>query len=220
MTITEMGILPSWLDPSRLIESTGTWAVVLIMAILFAECGLLIGFFLPGDTLLFVAGLYLAQAADGGKGIHLNVVLFIVVVAAAAFIGNMVGYAIGRRFGPAVFHRPDAKLLKPEYIERSQAFFDRYGKVTIVLARFVPIVRTVATVMAGASRMNPRLYTVYSALGGLLWVALVTLAGYFLGQIGFVKSNVDLIFIGAVVVVVLASAVPALLHLRQRRTRR
>ncbi|GGM08440.1 cytochrome o ubiquinol oxidase [Nakamurella endophytica] len=207
-----MAILPGWLDPSHLIQSTGSWAVVVVMAILFAECGLLIGFFLPGDTLLFIAGLFVAEGS-----LRINLVLFIALLWVAAFAGNMVGYAIGYKVGPAVFRRPDAKFLKPEYIERSQAFFDRYGKVTVVLARFVPVVRTVATVMAGASRMNVRIYTVYSAIGGLLWVAAVTLAGYFLGQIDFVKNNVDVIFVAAVVIVVLVSAVPALLHMAQRR---
>lgn len=183
-----------------------------MMAVLFAECGLLIGFFLPGDTMLFIAGLLVAAGT-----LKINIVVLIVLLWLAAFAGNMVGFGIGWKVGPAVFARPDARFLKHEYIERSEAFFARYGKVTVVLARFVPIVRTVATVMAGASKMNTRVYTWYSAIGGLLWVGLVTVAGYFLGQIGFIARNVDLIFVGAVVVVVLMSAVPAVLHLRQRR---
>jgi membrane-associated protein len=116
-----------------------------------------------------------------------------------------------------VFSRPNAKFLKHEYIEKSEAFFAKYGKITILLARFVPVVRTVATVMAGASRMNARIYTIYSAIGGVLWVGVVTIAGFYLGQIDFVAKNVDLIVIAAVVIVVLFSAVPAIAHWMQRR---
>jgi membrane-associated protein len=209
---TDLALLPGWLDPQNMINAMGSWAVLGIMLVLFAECGLLIGFFLPGDTLLFIAGLLTATGA-----IDINLVLFIAVLALAAFIGNMVGYWIGYKAGPAVFKRPDAKLLKSEYIEKSQQFFDRYGKVTVVLARFVPVVRTVATVMAGAGRMNLRIYTLYSAIGGVLWVALVTTAGYYLGQIAFIRDHVDLIVIAAVVIVVAFSAVPAILHWQQRR---
>ena len=140
----------------------GAWAVLGIMLIIFAECGILLGFFLPGDTLLFVSGLFIASGA-----IDINLWLFIALVALAAFVGNMVGYWIGYKIGPPVFNRPNAKLLKHEYIEKSAAFFAKYGKITIVLARFVPVVRTVATVMAGASKMNVKIYTLYSAIGGV-----------------------------------------------------
>ncbi len=212
-------LLPGWLDPSTLIDAMGSWAVLGIALIIFAECGILLGFFLPGDTLLFVSGLLIASAAGGDSGIHINLALFIALVALAAFVGNLVGYGIGRAAGPRVFHRKDAKFLKPEYVDKSQHFFDRYGAITVMLARFVPIVRTVATVMAGVSRMNAKLYTVYSAIGGIVWVTVVTVAGYYLGQIDFIRQNVDLIFILAVVAVVCASAVPALWHWHQRRTR-
>jgi len=212
---TNLALLPGWLDPENMINAMGSWAVLGIMLVLFAECGLLIGFFLPGDTLLFIAGLLTATGA-----IDINLALFIGLLALAAFIGNMVGYWIGYKAGPAVFKRPDAKLLKPEYIERSQQFFEKYGKVTVVLARFVPVVRTVATVMAGAGRMNVRIYTLYSAIGGVLWVGVVTVAGYYLGQVTFIADHVDLIVVAAVVIVVAFSAVPALLHWRQRRKAR
>ena len=207
-----MSILPSWLDPEVIFAHAGGWAVVIAAAILFAECGLLIGFFLPGDTLLFIAGLLIA-----GAKLHTNLFLFIGICFLAAFAGNLVGYWIGYKVGPAVFKRPDAKLLKPEYIERTTAFFERWGKVTVVLARFVPVVRTVTTVMAGASRMDAKVYTVFSAIGGLLWVGGVTVAGYFLGQIPLVRDNVDLIFVGAVVVVLFFAVAPALFHIWQRR---
>lgn len=192
---------------------------VLTLLILFAECGLLIGFFLPGDTLLFLSGLLMAATGVGGNALGIDLWLFIGLGAVAAFVGNMVGYGIGRKLGPALFHRPDARLLKTEYIERSAAFFDRYGRIAVVLARFVPIIRTVATVMAGASRMNAKVYALSSAVGGALWVGLVTIAGYYLGQIQFVKDHVDIILVAAVLVVVAGLALPAVAHLRSRRGR-
>ena len=206
------GILPSWLDAKGLVESMGSWALLGIALIIFSECGLLIGFFLPGDTLLFISGLLVATGQ-----FRVNLVVVILVLAVAAFVGNMVGYGIGYKAGPLVFDRPNAKFFKKEYVDRSAAFFDKYGRVAVILARFVPVVRTVATVMAGVSKMNAQLFTLYSAIGGFIWVAGVTVAGYFLGQIKFIADNVDIILIGAVVVVVLVSAVPALLHLRSRK---
>ena len=207
MTTSYLALLPGWLSPENLINNMGAWAVLGIMLIIFAECGILLGFFLPGDTLLFVSGLFIASGA-----IDINLWLFIALVSLAAFVGNMVGYWIGYKIGPPVFSRPNAKLLKREYIDKSADFFAKYGKITIVLARFVPVVRTVATVMAGASRMNVKIYTLYSAIGGVIWITTVTVAGYFLGQIGFIRDNLDLIVIAAVVVVICASAFPAVAH--------
>lgn len=209
-------LLPGWLDPATMINGFGSWAVAGVALIVFAECGILLGFFLPGDTLLFLSGLLTASAADGGQGLHTHIAVLIAVLAVAAFSGNMVGYALGRTVGPAVF-TDHSRFLKAEYVDRSHAFFQRYGRAAVVLARFVPIVRTLATVMAGVSRMNIRLYALYSALGGLLWVTTVTLAGYFLGQIPFVGDHVDLISVAAVVVVVLGLAIPAVSHLRAKR---
>jgi len=215
VTTTNLALLPGWLSPETLINNMGSWAVLGVMLIIFAECGILLGFFLPGDTLLFVSGLFIATGT-----IDINLGLFIALVSLAAFVGNMVGFWIGWKIGPPVFSRPNAKFLKHEYIEKSEAFFAKYGKITIVLARFVPIVRTVATVMAGASRMNPKIYTLYSAIGGVVWVGTVTIAGFYLGQIQFVADNVDLIVVGAVAIVVLFSAVPALAHYVSRRKKK
>ena len=138
----------------------------------------------------------------------------------AAFVGNMVGYGIGYKVGPPIFSRPNAKFLKHEYIEKSEVFFAKYGKPAVVLARFVPVVRTIATVMAGASKMNLKIYTLYSAIGGVLWVGVVTIAGYYLGQIDFIAKNVDLIVVAAVIIVVSFSAVPAIAHWMQKRRAR
>ncbi len=142
--------MSSFLDPTHLVN---TFGLIGIMVILFAECGLLVGFFLPGDSLLFTAGLLVAS---GVFTVPLWVLL--VVLPLAAIAGNLVGYWIGRRVGPAVFNKPDSRLFKAEYVQKSQAFFDRNGNRTILLARFVPIVRTFATVMAGASLMDFRRY--------------------------------------------------------------
>jgi membrane-associated protein len=178
-----------FLDPTHLID---TFGLVGIMAVLFAECGLLVGFFLPGDSLLFTAGLLVA----GGLVAPLWVVLLLLPLAAIA--GNLVGYWIGRTAGPAVFNRPDSKLFKTEYVERSRAFFERNGARTVLLARFVPVVRTFATVMAGASRMELRRFTVYSVIGGIVWTTVVTLLGYWLGQVAVVRDHVELFVLGVV----------------------
>jgi membrane-associated protein len=212
VTLSYSALLPGWLDPASLINSMGSWAVLGVLLIIFCECGILLGFFLPGDTLLFISGLLIA--ADK---LNINLGVFILLVSLAAFVGNMVGYGIGYKVGPPVFSRPNAKFLKHEYIEKSEVFFAKYGKPAVVLARFVPIVRTIATVMAGASRMNLKIYTLYSAIGGVLWVGIVTIAGYYLGQIDFIAKNVDLIVIAAVIIVVSFSAVPAIAHWVQKR---
>jgi membrane-associated protein len=194
-----------FLDPTHLIN---TFGLIGIMVIIFAETGLLIGFFLPGDSLLFTAGLLVA----GGLVAPLWVVLLLLPV--AAVLGNLVGYWIGRKAGPAVFNKPDSRLFKAEYVDRSQAFFDRNGARTIVLARFVPVVRTFATVMAGASRMDVRRYALYSVIGGVLWAAGVTLLGFWLGQIAVVRDHVELFILG----IVALSLIPvALEFLRSRR---
>jgi membrane-associated protein len=197
-----------FLDPEHLIN---TFGLLGIMVVLFAETGLLVGFFLPGDSLLFTAGLLVA----GGLVAPLWVVLILLPV--AAVLGNLVGYWIGHRAGPAVFNRPDSRLFKAEYVERSREFFDRNGARTIFLARFVPIVRTFATVMAGASRMDIRRYAIYSVIGGIAWAAGVTLLGYWLGQVDVVRNHVELFIVGIVAV----SLIPvALEFLRARRERR
>lgn len=184
-----------FLDPMYLVN---TFGLIGLLIIVFAECGLLIGFFLPGDSLLFTAGLL---SAAGFSGLPLWALLVLTPIAAVA--GNLVGYWIGRRAGPAVFKRPDSRFFRAEYVERSNAFFEKYGPRTIVYARFVPIVRTFATVMAGASRMNYRVYVIYSIVGGLLWGVGVILLGYWLGQIAFVRDNVEYILIAVVAVSVL-----------------
>jgi membrane-associated protein len=201
------------LNTHHLLDSFGLAGLIIII---FAECGLLIGFFLPGDTLLFAAGLLLAI----GK-LHTPLWAFLVTVPIAAVAGNLVGYWIGYRAGPRVFDRPNSALFKPEYVERSHAFFERFGSWTIILARFVPVVRTVATVMAGVSKMRFRTYALYSVIGGVLWTTGVILAGYWLGHIAFVRDHVEPLIDPVLIGVVLLSLVPVTVHwLRARRSGR
>jgi membrane-associated protein len=199
------------LDPTHLIDTFGLLGLLLII---FAECGLLVGFFLPGDTLLFSAGLLIAT----GRW-DLPVATVAVLAALAAVAGNLVGYWIGRTAGPKVFDRPNSRLFRPEYVTRSEAFFQRFGPVTIVLARFVPIVRTVATVLAGVGKMRFSLFALYSVIGGVLWASGVLLAGYWLGHIEFVRKTVEPLIDPILICVVLASFLPATIHLLRSRRR-
>jgi len=190
-----------FLDPTNLID---TFGLIGIAVVLFAECGLLVGFFLPGDSLLFTAGLL----AAAGRIAPLWVLLLVLPVAAIA--GNLVGWWIGRKAGPAVFRRPDSRLFKADHVDRSQAFFDRHGPRTVLLARFVPVVRTFATVMAGASRMDLRRFALWSALGGVLWAGGLTLLGFWLGQVAVVREHVELFVLGVVALSLLPVVVEVL----------
>jgi membrane-associated protein len=186
----------------------GGYAV--LVGIVFVETGLLIGFFLPGDSLLITAGLV---AAAG----HLNIWWLNGLLIVAAVAGDTVGYAIGRRLGPRLFTRPRSMLFNPQHVERTRAFYARYGARTIVIARFVPIVRTFAPVVAGVGQMEYRRFVFYNIAGGVGWVTSMTWAGYLLGQM--VPNISDHIHV-VVVVVILLSLVPIFLELRRERRRR
>jgi membrane-associated protein len=169
----------------------------------------LVGVFLPGDSLLFTAGLL----AAGGLVPPLWVLLLLLPFAAIA--GNLVGWWIGRKAGPAVFERPDSRLLKAQYVQRAESFFERNGARTVLLARFVPVVRTFSSVMAGAARMDFRRFALYSVIGGVLWAAGVTLLGYWLGQVAVVRDHVELFILGVVVL----SLVPIAIEVVRNRRR-
>ncbi|MCU1690110.1 MAG: DedA protein [Jatrophihabitantaceae bacterium] len=198
---------PQFMDPNYLLDTFGLAGLLIIV---FAECGLLIGFFLPGDSLLFTAGLLVAA---GTFDVPLWALL--VGVPIAAVLGNIVGYWIGRKAGTPLFERPDSKLFKRKYIEQTSAFFQARGPFAIVAARFVPVVRTFVTVVAGVSGMNYRTFIAYSAIGGVLWGAGVTLLGYFLGQIDFVANHVEVIIVG----IVALSLIPIVLEYLKARKR-
>jgi membrane-associated protein len=202
---------PRWLEADFLIETFGMLGV---LAIVFVESGLLVGFLLPGDSLLFTAGLLSAN------GTLPDLWILLVTIPLTAIAGDQVGYAIGRKAGPAVFRRPDSRYFRQEYVERSSEFFDRYGARTIVIARFVPIVRTLAPVMAGVSRMDYRTFVFFNVIGGIAWGVSVTTLGYFLGQVEFVRDNLEPIILGIVALSVLPIAVELLRARRSGAARR
>ncbi|GAA0961311.1 DedA family protein [Virgisporangium aurantiacum] len=196
------------LDPEWLVS---TFGLLGILVVVFAESGLLIGFFLPGDSLLFTTGLLVAD----GRYLHVPLWLVCLLVSTAAIAGDQIGYLFGKRVGPALFRRPNSRLFKRENLDRAQTFFDRHGARSIVLARFIPIVRTFTPIIAGAGHMHYRTFVLYNIIGGILWGTGVTVAGYFLGQVTFVKSHIELILIGIVVV----SVVPIGIELLRSRLR-
>ena len=204
-TVSALG--PQWIQPDYILEKFGAWAFVAVLVIIFIECGLFV-FFLPGDSLLFVTGLFIANAAAGKTpGINVPLWLACVLLSIAAIGGNACGYWIGYKAGPSLVHRPESKLLKPEYIEKTHEFFDKYGVRAIVLARFVPVVRTFITAMAGVGRMPFRTFITFSALGGVIWAAGLTILGYFLGQITFIQKNIELIAILIIVISLIPAAI-------------
>ncbi|HEY0451431.1 DedA family protein, partial [Actinophytocola sp.] len=207
-SVHTMSLLPSWLDPNVILEGMGGWALAVLCLIVFAECGLLVGFFLPGDSLLFTAGLFVASGA-----IATPLWIVCVLVTVCAFAGNVCGYWIGAKAGPTLFSKPDSKLFRKEYVDKTHEFFDKYGARAIVMARFVPIVRTFITAMAGVGRMDPKRYFAYSAIGGVAWASGVTVLGYFLGQISFVHNNIELMLI----LIVLISFIPIVIEVVKAR---
>ena len=192
--------------PRDLLDAFG---VIGLFAIVFAESGLLIGFFLPGDSLLFTAGLFVST---GELDVPLVLVLAGCFVAAVA--GDQVGYAFGQRVGPALFRRPESRFFHQRHLDRARRYFEAHGPKTIVLARFVPIVRTFAPVLAGVGHMPYRVFVRFNVLGGLLWAIGVTSAGYALGE---TVPDVDRYLLPIIAVVVLLSVLPAVWELRKER---
>jgi membrane-associated protein len=196
------------IDPQQILKSFGTIGLFIII---FAESGLLFGFFLPGDSLLFTAGLFAAKG-------DLNIVVVLVGCFLAAVIGDQVGYAFGRKVGPSIFSRPNSKLFKQEYIQRADDFFESHGAKTIVLARFVPVVRTFAPILAGVGSMKYRTFLIYNLIGGFLWAVGVTSLGYLLGdQIG--ADNIDKYLLPIIAVVIFLSVLPAVFEVLKHRRR-
>ncbi|WP_018775736.1 MULTISPECIES: VTT domain-containing protein [unclassified Arthrobacter] len=193
--------LPDWLNPQVFLANPAfaPWVVLLICGIIFAETGLLIGFFLPGDSMLFTAGLLVATGT-----IQVNIWVLTALIIVAAIIGNQVGYLIGSKAGPALFNKPDSKLFKRENVESAHAFFEKHGGKALILARFVPIIRTFVPVIVGVAQMSKRKFFTYNVIGAVLWGGGVTLLGYLLGdKVPWVKDNLDIIFIAIVLVSVI-----------------
>jgi membrane-associated protein len=207
-----------WLDPQGIIHAAGPWALLVVCAIVFAETGLLIGFLFPGDTLLLISGLLSHSTEAYPNGVFgVNVWFVALAIAVAAFIGGEAGYLIGHKGGPAIFERKDSGLFSRQNVERTNAFFERYGGMTVVLARFVPVVRTFAPIVAGVGHMPWRRYTLYNLIGAVLWGFGITLLGYAIGFIPWVADIVtkyiDVILLG---VVVLTIAVTLFHYFRER----
>ena len=199
--------IQNWLDRGGL---------ALAALIIFAETGLLIGFFLPGDSLLFIAG-FLASKPKGLP--HLpSIGLVVPVLVVAAFVGNQVGYLIGRRFGPSVFDRPNSRLFSQRNVARTQEFFDHHGTKALVLARFVPIVRTFVPVLAGVGKMEQRTFVTANAIGAVAWAGGVTVLGYFLGQVDAIKNNIELAAIAVVAISLLPVGIEFMRHRRASRS--
>ncbi len=188
----------------------GQWLYALLFVVIFAETGLVVFPFLPGDSILFIAGTVVA-----GAGLNVHVLVAILVVAAVA--GDTVNYAIGHFVGPRVFDRPDSRLFRQEHLRRTQGFFDRYGGFTIIIGRFIPIIRTFAPFLAGVAGMRYGKFLTYNVIGAICWIASLTYGGYLFGNIAWVKANLPLFVLAIVVVTMIPAARTFLLERRARR---
>ena len=186
---------------AQLVSEYGTWTYLLLFIIVFCETGLVVTPILPGDSLLFAAG-----AISALESAELNPHLLVVLLTIAAVLGDAVNYQIGRHIGPAVFKRESGRFFKREHLDRTQAFYERYGGKTIIMARFVPIVRTFAPFLAGVGQMNYRHFAAYNITGAILWVAIGVYAGYLFGELEFIKANFSLVIIAIVVISLLPAA--------------
>lgn len=218
-----LAVGPKFLKPEFWFDKAGASAIYVVTAIVFAESGLLVGFFLPGDSILFFTGFLTSSAAKHSDKFdqfarHVpNLPIVLVVLFVAAVLGDQLGYLFGRRVGPTLFNRPNSRLFKQENAAKAHAFFERHGAKSIVLARFIPIVRTFTPIVAGISGMRYRTYLMFDLLGGLLWAVGVTSLGHFLGEIKFIRNNIEY----AIVAVIAISLLPVVIELlRSRRHRR
>ncbi|MFJ8360227.1 DedA family protein [Streptomyces sp. NPDC093984] len=197
---------PSWLDPNHLLDTFGIWGLLLVV---FAESGLLIGFFLPGDSLLFTCGLLITAGT-----MKFPLWGAIVLICLAAILGDQAGYMFGKKVGPSLFRRPDSRLFKQENVTKAHEFFEKHGPKSLVLARFVPVVRTFTPIIAGVSGMKYRSFLVFNVIGGVLWGAGVTLLGSWLGNVPFVHKNIELILI----LIVFVSVIPIIIEFLRARS--
>ena len=197
-----LALVPSWLTADGLISFFGDWAMWGVALIIFIECGLLVGVVLPGDSLLFGVGMLIATDV-----INAPIWLACLVLTTAAITGNIVGYQVGKSLGPKLF-TTKSRLFKLEYVTRTEAFFERYGNRAIVFARFVPVVRSVITALAGVGHMDRVRYLKFTTIGGVIWGTGVTLTGFFLGSVQFIHDNLEV----ALVIIVIVSWIPLLLE--------
>jgi membrane-associated protein len=192
---------------AELAAQYGPWLYGILFLVIFAETGLVVFPFLPGDSILFIAGTVIAIAG-------LNIHVLVIVLIAAAILGDSVNYAVGRYIGPKVFHEPESRWFKRQYLEQTQAFYDKYGGLAIIIGRFVPIVRTFAPFLAGVAGMPYHRFLSFNVIGGVAWITSLVYAGYLLGNIPWVKQNLTYIVLG----VVLVSLIPAIsTYVKERR---
>ena len=188
----------------------GHWLYALLFLVIFAETGLVVFPFLPGDSILFISGTVVAVAG-------LNVHVLVLALTGAAILGDSLNYGVGHYLGPKVYHRPDSRWFKQRHLKQTQAFYDKYGGVTIIIGRFVPIIRTFAPFLAGVAGMSYRRFLCYNVVGGAAWISSLVYAGYLFGNIPWVKNNLTLI----VFLIVVVSLLPAITtYLSERRSQR
>jgi membrane-associated protein len=205
--VTTLALGPSWLDPNHLLDSFGIWGLLLVV---FAESGLLIGFFLPGDSLLFTCGLLITAGT-----LDFPLWAAVLLISLAAVLGDQAGYLFGKKVGPSLFTRPDSRLFKQENVVKAHEFFEKYGPKSLVLARFVPVVRTFTPIIAGVSGMRYRSFITFNVIGGVMWGAGVTLLGSWLGNVDFVNNNIEAIL----VLIVLISVIPIAIEFLRARSK-
>jgi membrane-associated protein len=208
---TLFALLPNWLDPKYILEQSGGWAEVVLFLIIFAECGLLVGFFLPGDSLLFLAGFFSAQ------GLLWHWYYLLPCLFVAAFAGDQLGYQIGRKLGPALFNRPDSKLFKQANVIKAHEYFERRGYAAIIIGRFVPVVRTFLPVVVGVSAYEYRKFLPANAIGALLWAVGVTSLGIIVQKVVGKAIDIDKYLLPVVAVIVVLSVVPVALEILKAR---
>ena len=205
------------IDYASMILSLGIIAYIVIFGIIFAESGLLIGFFLPGDSMLFTAGFLASQKITGTNQNYLNLWILIGVTFAGAIIGDSVGYSFGHRIATRIFNRPDSKLFKRENLEKAEKFYEKHGVKTIILARFLPIIRTFAPIVAGVGKMHYKTFLSFNIIGGALWSFIVSIAGFYLGRL---IPNVDKYMIPIIVIIIIVSAIPAIIEFLKGRKKK
>lgn len=196
---------------TELVANYGTWVYAILFLIIFCETGLVVTPFLPGDSMLFVAGTLAASNSTG----DFNIIILNVSLIIAAILGDGVNYTIGRFFGEKMFSNPDSKIFKQSYLEKTHLFYEKHGGKTIILARFVPIVRTFAPFVAGMGRMGYKHFAAFNVIGGIAWVMIFTLLGYFVGTIPWVQKNLKLLM----VIIIIVSVLPGVIEVLKERAK-
>lgn len=196
---------------AELVAQYGVWIYAILFIIIFCETGLVVTPFLPGDSLLFVAGALCALPSN-----HVNIHLLVLLLVAAAILGDASNYVIGRLFGKKLFSNPKSKIFKQSYLEKTHTFYQKYGGKTIILARFVPIIRTFAPFVAGMGHMNYKHFASYNVIGGMIWVPVFAYAGYLFGELPFVQENLKLL----IVAIIIISILPAIIEILRAKLKR